>query len=116
MILRARANGVIPESAILKACLQLLRYHPKVGCAWRANTGGLKDARGQYVKFGFRGQPDIMAVLKPSGVFLAIECKRLGKRPTAAQDAFLRAVIAAGGHALCVTDAAQLERYLRESV
>ena len=101
-----------PESAILKACLQLLQYHPRVGIAWRANAGAMKIGD-RYVKFGFVGQPDIMAVLKPSGRFLAVEVKRKGKLPTAAQEEFLQSVLKAGGSAIWVTDAAQLAAHLR---
>ena len=100
------------ESQVLRACLELLQRHPKIAFAWRANAGAMQNPSGQWVKFGFRGMPDLMAVIKPTGRFLAVEVKRPGKQPTAAQDAFLQAVVAAGGYALWVDDALQLKRLL----
>ena len=101
------------ESAILRACLDLLRAHPKVGLAWRCNTGGMSDSYGHHVRFGFKGQSDLMAVLKPSGRLLAVEVKRKGKRPTLDQNAFLEAVAASGGHGIWIDDPAKLADYLR---
>lgn len=62
----------IPESAIVNACLRWLWMH---GCfVWRCNTGGMKDKRGQWVKFGRPGQPDIQGMTK-NGRYLGVECK-----------------------------------------
>lgn len=107
------SRPAIPESAILKACLQLLQAHPKVGLAWRCNTGGMSDSYGHHIRFGFKGQSDLMAVLKPSGRLLAVEVKRKGKVPTVDQQVFLRAVIASGGHGMWVNDPTQLADYLK---
>ncbi len=98
---------MIRESDVLKACMDLLARHPKVAFAHRANTGGMTDKRGQFVKFGFRGQSDIVGMLK-GGRFLAVEVKRPGNRPTAEQNAFLGAVNLGGGFGCWADDAERL--------
>ena len=102
----------VPESAVLKACLELLQHHPKVAMVWRANTGAMKNPAGQYVKFGFTGQPDIMGVLKGSGRFICVETKAPGKQPSIAQASFLISVQIAGGIGYWTDDAAKLAKYL----
>lgn len=87
---------VASESAILKACLSLLATHPKVAFAYRQNTGAMQNPAGQFVKFGFRGQSDIVGMLR-AGRFFACEVKKPGKFPTAEQHAFLAAVNEGGG-------------------
>jgi hypothetical protein len=93
-----------PEREIQAAVLELLKHHPKIAFAWRANTGVAryadprdKDAQ-RFVVYGFRGCADILAVLRGSGRFVACEVKRRGQEPTSDQAAFLDAVNAAGGH------------------
>lgn len=71
------------------------------------NTGAAVNAKGQLIKFGFVGAPDLMAV-GPRGRLIAIETKRPGGRPTPAQRAVLDAIRAAGGVSLVVTDVTQL--------
>jgi hypothetical protein len=60
---------------------------------------------------GLRGVADVLGVL-PGGRFLAIECKGPRGRLTAEQAAFLENVVKAGGVALVVKDAKELEREL----
>jgi hypothetical protein len=52
---------------------------------WRANTGAVAGAGGGFVRFGAKGQGDLIGLmLLPSGVgqHLEIECKRPGERQT----------------------------------
>lgn len=111
----AQSRVILSEAQVLKTCLSLLLAHPKVALAWRANTGGLTGKHGQYVRFGFKGQPDLMAVLK-GGKYLAVECKATGKTAdryvSAEQRRFLENVIQAGAHALCVDDPWILQYFL----
>ena len=102
----------VPESAVLKACLDLLQHHPKVAMVWRANAGAMKNPNGQYVTFGFVGQPDILGCLKDSGRLIAIECKAPGKQPTVAQASFLCRVQIAGGIGYWTDDAAKLAKFM----
>jgi hypothetical protein len=86
------------ETALVKACLQLLTLRGIP--AWRQNTLAAAFGSGpgrRYVRSGPAGTSDVLGVLPPSGRLLALECKRPGNHPTAAQLAFLRAVRAAAG-------------------
>lgn len=103
------------ESQVLRACLELLQRHPKISFAWRANAGAMQNPRGQWVKFGFKGMPDLMAVTK-SGKFLACEVKRPGERPTEEQLFFLYNVVPNTAYAYWTWDAAMLKRYLDQLV
>jgi hypothetical protein len=103
----------ITEAMVLKSCLALLSYHPRIGLYWRANTGAMtlrSGNRQRFVRFGVAGQPDIFAVLKPFGQLIGIECKRPGNKPTAAQDAFGDALEASGGVYVVAISAEALKR------
>ena len=76
---------------------------------WRNNTGALKDARGQLVRYGLcPGSSDLIGfrtiTITPEmvgqrvAVFCAVEVKDRG-RPTNQQQAFIRLVEQAGGMA-----------------
>ncbi len=99
------------EASVLKACLDYLRLR-KILC-WRANNGGIFDpARKRFRSFhGLKGVSDLLAVL-PGGRFLAVECKRPGKRPSPEQAAFLAAVEAAGGVGCYVRSVGELVEIL----
>jgi hypothetical protein len=97
------------ERDVLSACLKLLtlRRVPH----WRQSVGQF-TVGGRTIRAAVLGCSDIIGLLPPDGRFLAIECKQPGTRPTAAQNAFLAAVEAAGGVALVVTDVRQLANML----
>jgi hypothetical protein len=102
------------EAELVRQVLQLLRL---LGVpAWRCNSGAATFGQGgrqRFVKFcGAEGCADVLGLLPPSGRFLAVEVKRPGGRPTAAQAAFLANVAAAGGLALVVHSAAELRAAL----
>ena len=103
-----------PEAEVLRQCLQLLQVLRVP--AWRANTGAMtataSTGRRRFVRFGVPGQPDILGLLPPAGRLLAVETKQKGRKPTAAQAAFLANVEAAGGLALVVRDVEELRRAL----
>lgn len=46
---------------------------PQIRC-WK-NATGVTKIRTQVIKFGLKGSADILGIVKPSGRFLAIECK-----------------------------------------
>ena len=99
------------ESAVLDACKGILEAHPGVALWWRQNTGGMAPSEGRFVKFGFTGAPDLMAVMV-GGRYLAVECKATGRKATAAQQSFLDNVRDAGGLAVCVDTPGALLNYL----
>ena len=86
------------ESEIQKAILELLQV---LGIpAWRANTGAVKasyNGRDRFIRFGPKGQSDILAILPPSGKIMAVEVKRPGKKASMEQEAFLNLVTRTGG-------------------
>lgn len=66
---------------------------------YRSNTGAIKfsrpDGKGQFVKFGVRGQADIVCCIK--GQFVAIECKAEDGEQTLAQKEWQAGLERAGG-------------------
>lgn len=103
-----------PEAEVQRAILDTLRFLG-VDC-WRANTGAVAaehKGRSRFVRFGVKGQSDILGILPGSGRFLAIEVKRPGNRPTADQVAFLMRVNDAGGIAFWATSARTVEHAIK---
>lgn len=64
---------------------------------WRTNTGALFDSRGQLVRYGVLGGPDVTGILGPHGRYLGIECKAPGGKQSKEQLAFQRMVVSLGG-------------------
>jgi hypothetical protein len=93
-----------------------------IGCVLRRNNVGmLRDARGQYVRFGLgTGTGDLIGFIPLGGVavFVSVEVKPVGWKPhreprktVMAQDAWRKAVNDAGGIGLRVTS---IEEFLDE--
>jgi hypothetical protein len=81
---------------------EILLAAPSMGARLlRNNVGQLTDARGGHVRYGVGGDggSDLIGWmdLGSLAVFLAVEVKRRGKKPTDKQSAFLAAINAAGG-------------------
>lgn len=105
------------ERDIQKACLQLLRAHPKVAFAYRINSGQFteqnRDGSTRYISaHTMPGMSDVCAVLKGSGRACFFEIKRPGEQATPRQRAFLDMAAEAGAIAAVVTDAAELTEIL----
>lgn len=65
------------------------------GCqVYRRNTGGMYDARGNFVRFSEKGASDSWAI-SPAGIHLEVEWKRSGETPTLDQVLWL---IKTNGH------------------
>ena len=63
--------------------------------AWRANTGAVAanyKGKSRFMRFGPKGQADILGILPSSGRLLAIEVKREGEQPTEDQERFLERI------------------------
>lgn len=103
------------EKDTQKLLLQWLRLHG-VDCCWRQNQGGMKasyNGKERLLRFAsMPGISDILAVLPPDGVLLAIEVKREGNKPTVEQQQFLDSVRKSGGVAGVCTSLADLEALL----
>ncbi len=108
------------ETDLVRACLDYLQLRRIF--AWRNNTQGVFDpSRRKWRTFtGLKGVADILGVLSGKehpcghGVFLAVETKLPGRRPTAEQQDFIDRVRAAGGVGLLVRSVQDLEDGLRE--
>jgi VRR-NUC domain len=100
------------EADILRDCLTWLRL-PGVFC-WRQNQGaitGQYHGKRRFLRFtSVDGVSDILGVLRPQGLLLALEVKRPGRRPTPKQEAFLATVRDHGGIGACVQSVAELEQ------
>lgn len=102
------------EAEIQRAILDVLRFHG-VEC-WRANTGafaGEHKGRSRFVRFGEKGQSDILGMIGPNARFLAIEAKRPGNKPTLDQILFMQRINAAGGFAFWATSAQTVDHAVR---
>lgn len=88
------------ESQVLNAVLGYLQRHPNVVWAARMNSGAGQMVRGgkigQFIRFGFKGCPDIHGMLK-GGRALYIECKRPSTKPTPEQAEFIQRAVEHGG-------------------
>lgn len=109
-----RGQTSIPERDILAAGLELLERHPAVAFAHRANTacgyllradvyhrlvaaGALKHGDARFMRFGYRGQPDISGMLRGSGRLLVAEAKADRGVVSDDQAAVIEAVNRGGG-------------------
>jgi hypothetical protein len=79
-----------PESAVLRAVLEVLRLHRGVAWCARMNSGRFQ-VEGRWVQASFKGCADILGQLT-DGRLLAIECKSDKGKTTDEQAAFLRHV------------------------
>lgn len=100
----------IPESDVLKGCLEFLKLH-QIFC-FRNNTGSYRKGN-SYIRYGMVGSSDILGIL-PNGQFLAVECKRgKGGKLSEEQILFLDNINRNGGVGICVNSVEALEEKLR---
>ena len=91
-------QGVKSERNIQALILMALS---EAGClVWRQDTGAYKDQKtGRLIRYGLcKGSSDIIG-MTPSGQFLAVEVKTSKGRVRPEQEAFISAVLRAGGRA-----------------
>ena len=62
-----------PEAAALLEVLKALNTHPAVACCERMNSGAARMGS-RYVRFGFKGCPDVLGQLR-DGRLLGVEVK-----------------------------------------
>lgn len=93
------------ESAIMRACVEALRWSKDV-VVWRQNTGAArlkgKGGREQTVRFGVKGAADLTGIVTATGRRIEIEVKRPGEKPTPHQVSYGEFIRAHGGIYLLV--------------
>ncbi|MBK5204214.1 MAG: VRR-NUC domain-containing protein [Polaromonas sp.] len=83
------------ESAALVEVLKALKAHPAVSWCERMNSGAARIGA-RFVRFGFRGCPDVIGQLR-DGRFLGCEVKSATGRARPEQTLFLERINQAGG-------------------
>lgn len=103
------------ERDIQAGVIEVCGLYPWLGI-WRANTGAAKyvndDGSIRRVRFGFKGQSDILGIIHPVGRFAAIEVKRPNVGLPLHQSRFLFNVRDFGGFAVVVRDVDQMMMHL----
>jgi len=99
-----------PEAAALMEVLKALRAHPAVVWAERMNSGAAL-VQGRFIRFGFKGCPDVLGQLK-DGRLLGVEVKAQAGRLRPEQALFLARIRAAGGVAFVARDCRDVLREL----
>lgn len=102
------------EADIQRAILDYLRAHPRVSWRARMNTGAATTESGGFIRFAFRGCPDVIGMLR-DGRFFAVEVKRPGGKPSTEQAAFVERVNEHGGLACVAYSVHDVERLLSDA-
>ena len=98
------------EAAALMEILMALNAHPAVAWCERMNSGAARMG-GRFVRFGFKGCPDVLGQLK-DGRLLGVEVKGPTGRLRPEQVVFLERVRGAGGVAFMARDCLDVLREL----
>jgi hypothetical protein len=103
----------VKEADVLRAVDQwlALRRIPH----WRNNSGALKNAHGQLVRFGKKDSADITGIDPKTGRRLEIECKAPGESLREGQRQFLDMINRCFGVWICVHSLEELEEQLKEA-
>ena len=86
----------VPEKDHLNDSLHLLKASGFV--CWRQNVGAMQNPKGQWVRFGFKGLPDILGYIpkwvtkKSYAIPVFWECKRVKGRIRPEQKSFIESV------------------------
>ena len=98
------------EAAAMVEVLRALRTHPAVSWCERMNSGAARIGS-RFVRFGFRGCPDVLGQLK-DGRLLGVVVKGPTGRLRPEQELFLERVRGAGGVAFMARDCRDVLREL----
>ena len=97
------------ESQLQSSILEWLDLHKIF--SWRNNTGALKTEN-RFVKFGYKGSPDIICVY--NGQFIGIECKSPKGKQSDNQEIFQDKLEKAGGVYLLVKNIDEVMLYFKK--
>ena len=99
-----------PEAAALVEVLMALTAHPAVAWCERMNSGAVKIGS-RFVRFGWKGCPDVLGQLK-DGRLLGVEVKAPKGKLRPEQTVFLDRIRCAGGVAFIARDYRDVMREL----
>ncbi|HJV75180.1 MAG TPA: VRR-NUC domain-containing protein [Noviherbaspirillum sp.] len=105
----ARVNDKSEAAALLEV-LKTLRAHPLVAWCERMNSGAARIGS-RFVRFGFKGCPDVLGQLK-DGRLLGVEVKAAKGKLRPEQSLFLERIRAAGGVAFVARSCRDVMREL----
>ena len=103
-----------PEAAALKEVLQALSAHPAVAWCERMNSGAVKIGS-RFVRFGWKGCPDVLGQLK-DGRLLGVEVKAAKGKLRTEQTLFLDRIRRAGGVAFMARDCRDVMREMKGDI
>jgi len=95
-------NNRTPEAGALREVLQALTAHPAVAWCERMNSGAVKIGK-RFVRFGWKGCPDVLGQLK-DGRLIGVEVKAAKGKLRPEQTIFLERIRCAGGVAFMARD------------
>ncbi len=98
------------EAAALVEVLMALKAHPAVAWCERMNSGAVRMGA-RFVRFGFKGCPDVLGQLK-DGRLLGVEVKGPSGRLSPEQSVFLERIASAGGVSFMARDCRDVTREL----
>lgn len=101
------------EKEVLNSCRQYLELKGFL-VVRHNNIGVFNKKSGGYFFHGQKGVSDLLCC-SPKGIFVAVETKVKGKKPTPEQSAFLQRVNDLGGVGCWVTSIEDLEADLKEA-
>lgn len=99
-----------PEAAALTEVLLALTAHPAVAWCERMNSGAVRIGK-RFVRFGWKGCPDIIGQLR-DGRLLGVEVKAAKGKLRPEQAVFLERIRCAGGVAFMARDCRDVMREL----
>lgn len=99
-----------PEAAALKEILLALSAHSSVAWCERMNSGATKIGN-RFVRFGWRGCPDVLGQLR-DGRLIGVEVKAAKGKLRPEQAVFLERIRCAGGVAFMARDCRDVMREL----
>lgn len=115
---RAPGRSKVPESGVLRACLQLLAVEHIFHRRWNSGSSKVDNGDGthRFFRFGNKGDGDILAapLIRDVAHFLWIETKSDSGKQTFDQKVFQKYVEAQGHTYLLVRDVCTLRDWLKE--